>query len=809
MNVIRQIIGDLRHGSRMILRMPALAAVVIASLGVGIGANTVVFSWIQAVVFNPIAGVRLASDFQLIEPKSDAGVYLGVSWPEYRDLRERLRRFDRLIAFRMIPLYVGEPGRVERSNALLVSGNYFQSLGLTPALGRFPRADEVEKPGTAPVVVISYDYWQTRFGGAASVLGQSVRVNGSDVTVVGVAPRGFRGTILMLTFDFWLPATMAPVLTPGSQELDDRSIRGYTVTGTRAAVVGGAQAQSEVDVVMRYLAQAYPQTNRNVQADVLPFWQSPRGPQRLMATSLAVLQVLMLLLLLAVCGNTANLMLARGSSRQREMGVRLALGAGPWRVARLLLAENVLLALAGAVFGGAMAIWGTTLLSAMPPLRVRGIPISFETHVDARSFLFAMALGLACGLIFGLAPALQLARLDPQLTLRTGASTPPRSRLRNTLMAVEVALAVIVLLAAGIFLRGFMQTRNEDPGFKRDGVLLAAYDLSGRNVDEASVRAFTANLLDRVRALPGLQGSALATSVPLDIHGMPTRLFEIEGRPRTDDAQDSALANTVTPGYFAVMGLPILAGTDFADLRDAAAPPQVVVNDAFIRRYLGGADALGRRVKIRGRLYMIIGVVRTSLYNAFGEPPTPILYFSLRDRPSPYAELHVRARPGFETSIVSDLRRVVREIDPELPLCDIRTLSEHIEANLIFRRIPARMFMVLGPLLLLIAAIGIYAVVAYAVTLRTTEIGIRLALGATANRLVAQFVGEHLIVIGVGALAGWLLAFAGVVDILTVPVDSAVFAGVPMILVAIAILASWWPARRVTRVDPILALKAE
>jgi predicted permease len=807
--MIGQAIRDLRHASRMILRMPALAAVVIGSLGVGIGANTIVFSWIQSVVLNPIAGAPHAAGFHLVEAKTDGGMYVSSSWLEYRDLRERLRAIDGPIAFHMIPLYVGERGRVERSSALLVSDNYFSSLGLTPALGRFLRSDEVATPGTAPVVVISYDYWQTRFAGAAGAVGQTVRVNGIDVTIVGVAPRGFRGTIMQLVFDFWLPATLAPSLIPGSKELDDRNVRTYTVTGPLAAGASRAQAQSDVDVVMRQLAQAYPQSNRNVQGEVLPFWQSPRGPQRLMATSLAILQLLMLLLLLAVCGNTANLVLARASARQREMGVRLALGAGPWRVASLLLMENVLLALLGAGLGGAIALWGTTTLSAMPPLRVRGIPISFETHVDATSFAFTLALGLACGLIFGLAPALQLARLDPQLTLRAGASTPPRSRLRNTLMAVEVALAVVVLLAAGIFLRSFMQTRNEDTGFRRDGVLLAAYDLSGRNIDEARTKAFTATLLERVRALPGIESAALATSVPLDIHGMPLRFFELEGRPRTDDTQDSALANNVTPGYFAVMGLPLLAGRDLADLRDVAAPPQVVVNEAFVRRFLDGADPLGRRVEIRGRKYTITGVVRNSLYNAFGEPPTPMLYFSLRDRPSASTEMHLRARPGFEATIAADLRQVVREIDPELPVYDIRTLSDHIEANLIFRRIPARMFMVLAPLLLLLAAIGIYAVVAYAVTLRRSEIGVRMALGATADRLVGQFVVEHLIVISVGALAGWLMVFAVQVVIFTAPVEPAVFAGVPLILLAVATFASWWPARRVTRIDPMLALRAE
>jgi putative ABC transport system permease protein len=807
--LIGQVIRDLRHAARMILRMPALAAVIIGSLGVGIGANTIVFSWIQSVVLNPIAGARAASGFQLIEPKSDTGMYLGTSWPEYRDLRERLRALDGLIAYRMVPLYVGERGRVERGSGLLVSDNYFAALGLTPALGRFLTPDEVERPGTAPVLVISYDYWRTRFGGAPNAIGRVVRLNGADVTIVGVAPRGFRGTMMQLTFDFWVPATMAPVLMSGSKELTDRTFRGYTIAGRPAVGAGRDRAQSDVDVAMRQLAQAYPQTNRNAGAEVLPFWRAPRGPQRLMAASLAILQVLMFLLLLAVCGNTANLVLARASSRQREMGVRLALGAGPWRVASLLLIENLLLALLGAALGGAIAFWGTTALGAVPPLRVRGIPITFETHVDATSFLFTLALGLACGLIFGLAPALQLARLDPQLTLRAGASTPPRSRLRNTLMAVEVGLAVVVLLAAGIFLRNFMQTRHEDTGFRRDGVLLAAYDLSGRNIDEASTRAFTASLLDRVRSLPGIEAAALATSVPLDIHGMPLRAFEIEGRPRTDDTQDSALMNAVSPGYFTVMGLPLLAGRDFADLRDPAAPLQVVVNEAFVHRYLDGADPLGRRVESRGRKYTITGVVRGSLYNAFGEPPTPILYFSLRDRPSPSTEMHVRTRQGAETTIASDLRQVVRELDPELPLYDIRTLSDHIEANLIFRRIPARMFMVLAPLLLLLAAIGIYAVVTYAVTLRTSEIGVRMALGATAPRLIAQFVIEHLAVIGVGALAGWLLVFAVQVVLFTAPVEPAVFAGVPILLLTVAILASWWPARRVTLVDPMRALRTE
>ena len=807
--MIGQVLRDVRHACRVILRMPALAAVVIGSLGVGIGANTVVFSWVQAVVISPVPGIRGASGLHLIEPKNETGIYQGVSWLEYRDLREQLRTFEGLVAFRMAPLYVGERGRVERSSGLLVSDNYFTALGLTPALGRFLRPDEVEKPGTAPVVVISYDYWRTRFAASPAVLGQAVRINGNDLAIVGVAPRGFKGTVMRLTFDFWLPATLAPAIVVGSTDLDDRGSRGYTVTGPLAPGTSRAQAQSDVDVVMRRLAQAYPQSNRTLQADVLPFWQSPRGPQRFMATSLGVMQLIMFLLLLAVCGNTANLVLSRATARQREMSLRLALGAGRWRVASLLLTENLVLALAGAALGGAIAWWGTGLLNSMPPLRVRGIPISFETSLDTLSLAFTIALGVVCGLVFGLAPALQLARLDPQTTLRAGASTAPRSALRNSLMAIEVALAVVVLVAGGLFLRAFMQTRSEDPGFRREGVLLAEYDLSGRNVPEPALRSFTATLLERVRALPGVESAAIGLTVPLDIHGMPTRFFTLEGRARSDDALDEALMNTVTPGYFTVMGLPILAGRDFADLRDTASPAQAIVNEAFVRHFVDGGDAVGRRLATRGKTYIIAGVVRNSLYNAFGEPPMPIIYFSYRDRLSPMGDLHVRPRAGTESALAGDLRRVVRELDPELPLYDIRTLSDHIEANLIFRRIPARMFSVLGPLLLLLAAIGIYAVVAYAVSLRTTEIGVRMALGATARRLIAQFVAEHLLVIGAGALVGWAVAFAVIVNILSAPMDAVVFTGVPVLLLAVAALASWWPARRVTKVDPMLALRSE
>jgi len=324
--------NDLRHAWRAIRRTPVLAAVVVASLGIGIGVNTTVFSWVQAVVLRPLPGVEDAARYHLVEPMSDAGTHPGASWPEYLDLRARLTALPELIAYRMTPFTIGATDHAERTYGLLVSGNYFRGLGLRPALGRFPREDEVAGAGGAPVVVISHGYWETRLARDTGVIGQTLRVNERPLTIIGVAPSGFQGTVLGLDFDLWVPATMAPVLLNASRELEDRGVRGYSLMGRLASQATLARAQGEADAAMRELALRYPEANGGMRAEVRPFWRAPRGPQLMLARALMILQGVMILLLLAVCGNTANLLLARASARQREVGVRLALGAGPWRI---------------------------------------------------------------------------------------------------------------------------------------------------------------------------------------------------------------------------------------------------------------------------------------------------------------------------------------------------------------------------------------------------------------------------------------------------------------------------------------------
>jgi predicted permease len=799
-------INDVIPALRALARTPIMAAVVVLSLAVGIGVNTVVFSWIQALVLRPLPAVAEASRFHLIEAHNDSGVRPGSSWSEYQDLQAQLRSYDGLLAFRMVPLNVGDGARLERAYALLVSGNYFSMLGLQPALGRLLRPDEALVPGREPVVVISYAYWQTKLGAAREVIGRSIRANDTDLTIVGVTPKGFQGTVLGLQFDFWVPATLAPTLLSGSRELTERSARGYYVMGRLRDGLTLEQAQSEAGAEMVRLSRDFPETNATMSAQVLPYWRASRGPQGLLLQGLAVLQGVMLVLLLAVCGNTANLVLARASTRAREIGVRVAVGANRWRIVRLLVVESTVLGLAAAAVGVVIAFWGTNALRAMP-LMTTQFPVRFQTDLDGVTVFVAAMLGVVSALLFGLAPAIQLARTSPQFILRAGSGLTARGGLRHALMAVEVALAIIVLVTAGLFLRTFQQSQDTDPGFGVQGVLLAAYDLAGRNVSLGDARIFADRVLAQLRALPDVESAALSVSIPLDIHGLPSRAFVLEGRARPDGAEDRSLSNTVTPGYFETMSIPLVSGRDFVAMSDTAAAAEVIVNQEFARRFVGDGETLGRRVTVGETTHVIVGVVQTSLNDSFNEAPTPAIYFSYRDRPARFGEMHLRTRLGDETRLAPAVRRAVRAVDASLPVYNVRTMTQHVEMSLAMRRIPARMFLVLGPVILVLAAIGIYAVVAYNVSQRTAEIGVRMALGASGGTVVSHIIRENVVIVLGGAVVGWALVAYVYTRFLRGELDLIAFFVVPGVLIAVATTACWIPARRASRVDPVIALR--
>ncbi len=797
------IVRDVRFSLRMIIRMPLLTAVIVVSLGIGIGANTAVFSGFETLILNPIPGVAESSRFLLIEPVTPTGDYAGgASFPEFLDMRAALGSFHDLAAFRMVQVNVASPGRTERIFAVLASDNYFTALGLTPAAGRL---DFPPDASGGAGVILSHSYWVTEFSAAPDVIGRDIQVNGRPVPIAGVAPPDFRGTVTGLAFDFWIPSTLSETVFPESDEPRNRSERGYSVVGRLDQDTPRRRAEEELDRLMAQLASDFPSTNDGYTARILSFWQAPRGGGQFVLPGMALLQAVMIALLLAVCGNTANLLLGRAMSREREMGIRMANGAGRWHIIRLLMVESLLLGIIGAsvgallASGAARALWGVRFSTLLP--------VRFDPAVDGLGLLFSAGLGLASALVFGVVPALHLAR-EGTLGVRTRSRGAPR-RARRALVAVEAALAVAVLMAAGLFIDSFRQTLDVDTGFEPAGVLLASYDVSGSDfgqtlVPESSrnlLGSFTMRLLERLEALPETEAVGIAAFVPLDIHGLPMTRVRVEGYTPTDPDGDLALTNVVTPGYFEAMRIPLVEGRDFSPLDDRTPALEVIVNEEFVRRFLRSGPAPGQIIVSGEERYRVVGVSGDSVYRSFSEPAMPFVYYSYRDRMRRAGQIHLRTAPGNEGLLAPKVERVVRGLDPTLPLFDIRTMVEHVETNQFLRRIPAQMFVVLGPLLLLLAAIGIYSVVAQSVSGRRSDIAVRLALGAPPDSLTRGIVAECVSGVAIGMAVGWIMVVVLYDHLAGGAYEPSVFVGVPATMAAVSIAAAWIPARKATRLN--------
>jgi len=797
-----------RHAFRHLARTPFLTAVIILSLTLGIGTNTVVFSWLKHAVLSPLPGVT--APVLLLETKDDTGHDVGTSWLEYRDLVDLLPSFRLLAAQRIRQLNLGDADSGTRLYAELVSANFFAVLGIEPQLGRFFLAGEATQPGSAPVAVISHAFWQNHFQGASDVVGRPLRLNNLVFTVIGVTPQGFRGGFNSLAFEVFVPATMAARLVPASGELRNRENRPYVMLAQLQPGATPAQAQGELAAAARHLIATHPGTNRGLGFELLPVWRSPRGGVIVVAT-LVTLQAFAALILIVVCANTANLLLARASTRTREIGVRLALGAGPGRILRQLLGESVLIALLGAAGGFLLALWGVDLLKLIP--LPDGLPIHITLELDWTSFLYTTGLGTVCGLAFGLVPALQLVRADVVHSLRGGRGmTGRRNRLRDALVGMEIAVALIVLVVGGLFLKSFRNALHANPGFDADRVLLLGLDFGGRGYNAQTGGALLDDLLQRLKTLPGVAGASAANIVPLDLRGIPTGVISIQGREF--DPNRRILYYRVTSGYFATLGIPLVAGTDLAPGQRTDRLRDAVINDEMARRYWPGEDPVGHRFEVDGSTYVIAGVARTPKLERMNESPRPAAWLSMRSRFVSLPFLQIRTMGGDPRTLLPAVRETIRQLDPELVTLDPRSLTQHIKSNLFADRIPAQMLLVLAPLALALAAIGLYAVVAYAVAQRTQEIGIRLALGATPHKIVGYMLWQSMHVVLISCLVGWCFAFAAgwFLHSRLVGVsagDPLIYAGMPALLLIVALLACWLPARRAAWVDPLIALRAE
>lgn len=820
---------DVRYGVRMLHKNSSFTFVAVLTLALAIGANTAIFSIVDKLLWRtlPVAApqqlVLLTSES--VNPRFLSTIF---SYPDYLDYRDRNQVFSGLIAFSQIDVRLEIVGaEPERVTAELVSGNFFDVLGIGAARGRTFLAEEDRAPGSHPVIVMSYNLWQQRFGAAPDIVGRTVTLGESRCTVIGVAPRDFTGMHLERPAAFWAPLAMeAQLASSPVPEVNQRYSRWLNLIGRLKSGMTTAQAQAAMHALAQGMREEYtPQSERN-----RPFYEqrillAAGGAgisilRRDMAQTLTLLMAVVGLILLIACANIANLLVARSAARRKEIAVRLALGAGRLRLVRQLLVESTLLALVGGAVGLLFAPWLTKLLLAFTAGRIDFAQTSLQQTLDVRVVLFTLLVSVLSGIAFGLVPALGTSAPDLTSALKEAKAVMDgrarRMNAGNLLVIAQIALSLVVLTGAGLFVKSLRTLLAIDPGFKAAHVVVAPIDLPAKKYDEARGREFFRQLAERVATLPGVEDVSTALVVPVS----GSKLFRnitVEGY-KTGPGEDPAVdTNQVGPRYHQVMGIPIVRGRGFTEHDRMGAPRVAVINEAMARLYFAGQDPLGKRLWL-GRddaPAEIVGVARDSKYHSLTETSLP--HF---DTPSLqeeeyglFATLHIGTK-GDATSLIASVRREVMALDPTLPIASVRTLREELSHSLAAVRMAAALTSLFGVAAMLLAAIGVYGVMSYAVTRRTHEIGLRMALGASRTHVLGLVIGRGLRLAVAGIGLGLLAAFAATRIIANMlygveATDPVTFAGVAALLSCVALLACYIPARRAAKVDPLVALRHE
>lgn len=809
----------MKHALRRLLQTPGFTVIAVLTLALGLGASTTVFSWIERVLLNPLPGVADSGRIVALESLTAAGTMIDSSYPDFRDCQAGATTLSDVIAFKERPLSLGGSDHPERLFAEFVSANFFDALGIRPVAGRFFSPDDRADTAAAPVVVLSEDLWRRRFHADPKLIGATVRLNAHPLTVIGIAPASFLGSMNGLAFGAWIPLPLYPQLTGSGNWLEDRGSRPLHLLGRLAPTATLPAAQAELAALSHQLAAAHPKSNRTVGIAVVPLLHSPHGIHAHLARPLLLLLGICALLLLIVGANLSNLLFVRASARQREMCIRQALGASWFALARQLLAESLLLSLAGAGLGLVLTLWLADALAYFLP--GAGLPLALTASLDARVVLVALALSILTTLLAGLAPALWIARPEVASVLRTagrGATVSPRAEfLRNGLVVFEVATALVTLACAGLVAKSFAALRSADPGFTAQGVLLAGLNLEANGYSRDDGVAFLDALREKLSALPGVDAVAFAEDVPLGLDGGSWEDIAVPGHVPAADENMKIYRNLVSPGYFSLLRLPLLAGREFTDADRRDAPPVAIVNETFVRRYFNGADAVSRTFSLWGgrRQLTIVGVARDGPYHRFGESPAPYFYVPLRQffRADTGVAVHLRTRHD-PLALLPAVRRAVQSLDPEIVLFDTLTLEDYISVARHVQKVVAAVLGILSGLCVLLAALGLYGVLAFATAQRTPEIGVRLALGASHLDILRLVALRGCVLLSLGLTLG-LLAAVGAGRLLAHGLygigafEPALLAATVVAIAAIALVACWLPAHRATRVDPIVALRAE
>ena len=806
---------DIQYGFRNLLKRPSYTVIALITLALGIGANTAIFSLISTVLLRPLPVPHPEQLVEVYGTLHNGADYTIQSYLNYKDYRDRNNVFSGLLSYRFAPMSISHENRNERVWGFLVSGNYFETLGVQPFLGRYFTPEEDKTPDSHPVVVISYACWQKRFASANNVIGQTLLVNSRTFTVIGVTPEGFHGTEVAYAAEMFVPNMMAHVIEPGSTWLDSRDDDNLFVVGRLKPGVTSAQAESALKAITLQLGQEHPYENEGRGVRLLtPGLFIPDIRNSVISFSSVLMGVVALVLLLA-CVNLANLLLARATERRKELAIRIAMGASRARVVRQLLTETLMLSIGGGVGGLLLAAWINALVSSMK--LPTDIAFVIDLRMDWRVLAFAFLVSLATGIAFGLLPALQSSRPDlvPALKDEKSMGGFRRSRLRNALVIVQVALSLVLLVCAGLVVRSLQVAQKTRPGFTPENAVTLSFDLGLQGYSEEKGRAFQKRILERAPSLPGVRSVALVSSLPLSIDYSSTTIY-VEGQPVTGSTNlPLAIPNLVSPNYFRTMDIP-LRGRDFSD-RDSKEESRVaIVNETFARRLFPGRDAIGGRFNFNGPnepYWEIIGVTADGKYNSLGEDQKPAFYRPLLRNYSTNATLVARTA-GDSQSVIAALRGELQALDPTLPVFNVKTLTEHMSLPLFPYRMAAVVLGSFGVLAVVLAAIGIYGVMSYVVAGRTREVGVRVALGAARSDVLLLIMRQGMSLAAIGLAVGLLIAFGAAQLMVKLlfglnPLDPTTFAGVSLLLAFVAALACYIPARRATKVDPLVALRYE
>ena len=803
------LVQDIRYGIRILARNPSFTAVVAITLALGIGANSTIFSWISSTLLNPIPGVadtsRLVSVMRGERSEHPTPPF---SYPDYVDLRARTKSFSGLLAYHDDYVSLTGTNKPERIYGAFVSADYFDVLGIRPILGRGFRRGEEDNPGGVPAVVISYSLWQTHFGADPSIIGKAIQINRHLGTIVGVAPRDFQGCKSGLRTDLWFP------LVYGWGDIHERDARWLQVLGRLKPGINRGQAEKELDLQMQRIVAQFPDSHRGPNQITLdPLWRSPFGTNVYLYKSLPMLLALALVLLLLACANVANLLLVRSVARRREVALRLSMGANRWRLVRQLLVESLLLALLGGGFALLLTRWTAgTLAAFFPP--TANVPLSINGHTDHRVLAVTIFISILSAMAFGILPALRASSLAPITVLKEEAGSMSggihKSRLSRALVVAQLSLSLLLLICAGLFIRSLRNAERSDPGFDPNHILLASYELGPAGYSDAEGTTFNRELLAKLSVLPGVESVTLADCSPLSFSIHSDDVFPDGYVPQRGEFMENSRC-IVGPNYFRTMRTPVIAGRDFTEQDNDKSQIVAIVNEEFANRYWPGKDPIGKRIRNDQQWFTVVGVVRNAKYRRLVYAPEPVYFTPLYQSYRDLVTIHARVS-GDPKSYAGVVERTVHQLNADLPVFGVTTLKSSMQLGSIFERVAGTFAGAFGLLAVVLAAVGIYGVIAYATRQRTREIAIRMALGARRVEVLRLVLGQGLWLtvagLGIGiaislALTRYLkseLYGVAATDVWT-------YAAVTLLLCLVALVACYIPAQRATKVHPMEALR--